>query len=42
MSTQSNRLLADYFNLVEVSYADFSKGRIGTEYEENMAKKNAR
>jgi hypothetical protein len=41
MSTQSNRLLADYFNLAEASYVGFSKGRIGTKYEENIVK-NAR
>lgn len=39
MSTNNNRLLADYFNLAEASYADFSKIRIGTEYNEKNASK---
>jgi len=38
MSTQYNRLLADYFNLAEASYADFSKAQIGTKYNEYLAK----
>ena len=38
MSTNNNRLLADYFNLAEASYADFSKARIGTEYNEKNAR----
>lgn len=38
MSIQYNRLLADYFNLAEASYADFSKARIGAEYDKNIAK----
>lgn len=29
MSTNNNRLLADYFNLAEASYADFSQAKTG-------------
>ena len=38
MSTQSNRLLADYFNLAEASYADFSQSRKGATYNKEAAR----
>jgi len=38
MSIQYNRLLADYFNLAEASYADFSQSRKGATYNKEAAR----
>ena len=38
MSTQQNRLLADYFYLAEASYADFSQSRKGATYNKEAAR----
>ena len=41
MSTQQNRLLADYFYLAEASYADFSQARTESGYDNEDAAKDA-